>query len=54
MSLADQYIAFHRPNKMHGDKPLTSEEIKRFMMGKNPDQEELISNLYSDKYRIFT
>ena len=43
VSLADQYIAGHRPNI-----PRTSAEIKLEMLAKNPDQKELILELYKN------
>ena len=41
VSLADQYVAGHRPNI-----PRTSAQIKREMLAKNPDQKDTINELY--------
>jgi len=48
VSLADQYIAYHRPNKMHGNRPLNPRQIKQKLTEGNLDYADLIDKLYKN------
>lgn len=48
VSVADQYISLHRPNRMHGNKPLSPKQIKAKLIERNPDQAGLIEKLYKN------